>query len=458
MRCPCLSVAGLLATFVWGNVARADDERDAAIFGETATPAAAAPAESAPAAVPSATQIDSSLTDHLNIGGRLELRTQGGQQESQRFQEGAFSQSKQADIYFDSRPNDRMRAYLSGRFKENHSSPAGVTRSQDIDELWFKWNYDKQLFFTVGKQHLKWGSGKFWNPTDFTASASKDPFDLVDQRLGRDMIKVHLPFEKQGYNYYLILQYNDTTRNDQIGVALRGEYAVGGVAEVAWSMQSQAHAPLRLGFDISAGVGPVDVYAENAWSRRENRMFYTGAIDVASNTFPTVEQRTDDWFHQGVVGVQKTWKYSDDDNVTFGAEYFTNGLGYDDRKLELLSLLTGQSPALYAGKQYAGLYMQAIHPGSWNNTSLFLNGLQNISDDTTVVRLTSSFELFRQANIDIFASRCFGDYGEMCFRIPSDYKALATSPILTAEQQAMVAALPVKRTIFTAGAGLSMKF
>lgn len=453
----------LVATLASTATVHAQDARDDEIFGAAAAgspPAAtpSTPAASAPAHTPATTSnatIDGKLGDSLQVGGRLEMRATASKVEDSKVGDGPLEQLKQADLYFDSRPNANVRAFLRARFSEQ-TSVKGV--EQALDELWIKADWQRAVFFTVGKQHVKWGSGHTWNPTDFTASQSKDPFELFDRRLGQTMVKIHIPDEKRAFNYYALAQVADAKRNDDVGGALRGEFAFLGSGELALSFAAQRSQPTRAGIDVSTALGPIDAYVEAAASRRQTRTFYKGTLDPKNGQLPTAYQDDRKTFSQVVGGITKTWKYNDDDNATFGGEYFQNGLGYDDRDLAIYSLVNGQSPALYTGRRYASVFATLPSPGSWNDSAFYLSALRNLSDKSAQARLTATWTFYKEATLDLFVSRCFGDYGELCFRVPDTYQSLAQSPLIPTEQQKIIANLPTKRTIATAGAGFTMSF
>ena len=73
-------------------------------------------------------------------------------------------------------------------------------------------------------------------------------------------------------------------------------------------------------------------------------------------------------------------------------------------------------------------------------------------------RFTATWTFYKEATLEVFASRCFGDYGELCFRVPESYQVLAQSPLLPPPQQAAFAALPSKRTIGQMGSSFSIAF
>lgn len=444
-----------------GSRLQAQDQRDEDIFGET------------PAAKPAGPESTGSgrtqtLIDTLQIGGRLEIRSNSGQEEQQKFTEASFSQLKTADIYFDTRPNKDMRVFLRQRFEEQRPTPAlsgasGATSCTDcvsskIDELWFKWDLNDQLFFTYGKQHLKWGSSRFWNPTDFTAREVRDPFALFDRRLGTELLKINFPQEKQGHNYYAVLQFDEAKRNDDILLALRAEFSVGSSAELALSAQTGRANPHKLGIDLSSALGPLDVNLEAAATQRQQRTFYRGTIDAEKLELPQPYQDEDSWFYQASGGVRQTVKYNADDTFTVGAEYFWNELGYDERQLELYSLVFSQSAPLYAGRRYVGAYFLLPNPGNWDETSFFANAIANLSDQTYVSRLTATWEIVDAATLEVFASRCFGEYGELCFKVPESYRSFAQVPGLPDQIKQVLLQLPTKRTTVNAGVAMSLVF
>jgi len=464
-------LALVMAALVFSGSAQAQDTRDDDIFGEGAKPTQAPQGEETKDSsrpLESLEQQAKALMDTMQIGGRLELVSTSSLREKQRFGEGNFSPSKTADIYFDTRPSEELRVFLRTRLAEYETlEPSLVTGAlerktairQDIDELWFKWELDRSVFFTYGKQHLKWGSGQIWNPTDFTAREVRDPFALFDRRLGQNLLKIHIPNEKMGFNYYAVVQFDDAERNDDLGLALRGEFAFLGSGELAITAQSRSHAPQRLGLDVSSALGPIDVNVEAALTKRQQRRFFRdGVLEDDVIVPPTPYQDEDKTFKQVATGVRYAVKYSDDDSIYFGAEYFYNELGYEDRFEELYALLLNESQNLYAGRRYASAYVRLPTPGSWNKTSFYLTGLGNLSDSTSIARFTGTWLLANYATFEAYVSQCFGEYGELCLKIPENLKAYGSTAGLEPGLQQALALVPTEKTFVTAGVGLSINF
>lgn len=411
----------------------------------------------------------SALLDKLQIGGRLEIRSNANKVDDQKFEESPNVQTKTADVYFDTRPNKDVRAFFRMRFYESSvraetteeasttTENAGVSGIESaIDELWLKWDIDDTLFVTAGKQHVKWGRGRFWNPIDFTAIEVRDPFALFDRRLGQEMIRLHLPFEKSGHNFYLIAQFDDVARNDDIGLASRAEFSVGDNGEFAISMQSKREKALKLGIDAGFGLGNFDFGLESAWLTRDTGPRYEGEFDLVRLRLPSSTYDDEKVYNQTVLNLEYVWRYHDDDALNLGLEGFWNDLGYDTRELEFYALINGRSKVLYAGKQYVAAYARLTGPGSWNDSSFIANAVQNLSDETALARFSTTYTFYKQITAEVYVSRCFGEYGELCFRVPdSILNGVQNLPPAT---QPLLANLPRKitRTIF--GGSLSMNF
>ncbi|MBM4250653.1 MAG: hypothetical protein FJ146_01620 [Deltaproteobacteria bacterium] len=464
----------LITSAVMATSALAVDDRDQEIFGAPEATPAEMVAPRVVATSDGQKGMAQRLADTLQIGGRLEVRLDSVNREATRAADSELTRLKQADLYFDTRPNTNLRSFLRLRLSEGGSNGGtpGVTSDggllndvcvsgcvrSDIDEMWLKWDIAQKIFVTYGKQHVRWGSGRLWNPSDFTSIRVVDPLALFDRRLGVDMLRVHLPFERQGYNLYAVLLYPNAKRVDQLSGALRGEFAFGGIGELALSLQTAAHAPLRAAIDLSVGLGPVDIHTETVVTKRHSQTLYKGKISPATGELPTPYRDNEKWFVQSLWGMDRTIKYSADDVITIGAEYFYNQFGYDQRDLELYSMVNGQSPGLYAGRRYLAIYMNLPNPGSLTDISFFLNSLSNLSDETHLVRLTSSIRIHKEADLQAYVSRCFGDYGEFCFRITDSLRALGSSDQAPPAVKQVVQSLPNKRNLTTAGVGLVVKF
>ena len=161
----------------------------------------------------------------LQIGGQLYLRAQTTAPARPRIdQHWSLSAPSLLDVYLDARPNPRVRAFVLGRMsydptraaqrrRDHHATAAGKAPSPAprrpasrpfndrrgpnslLDQMWIRFDIDHTVFVTAGKQHVRWGTGRFWQPTDYLHPLKRNPLDVFDARAGTTMLKLHVPWE-----------------------------------------------------------------------------------------------------------------------------------------------------------------------------------------------------------------------------------------------------------------------
>lgn len=406
--------------------------------------------------------------DKLAIGGRLFHQTQLSHASDQSIGDGTLSMPTLLDLYLDGRPNDRLRAYVRGRLTydptqvDGRTTAFGTTQQSlatSLDQLWVKWDAYRRVFFTLGRQRIKWGAGRFWNPTDFLNQQRLNAIALVDTRLGSTLFKVHVPVESLGWNFYAIANLSGASTPADAGGAVRGEFVLG-PAEIALSAQVRrapaagafpaalvdkvsANVPgasagyftlnapvpdagvdtlVQLGADLSAGLGPLDLHLEGALTRGNKSLFLDRALGVndvvAALTTPAggaplpAHYRDAEWIAQVVAGAEASIKYSDQDSIALGAEYFYNAAGSSDPAAYATLAAVGNFTPFYLGRQYAAVYALLANPGDWNNTSFTLSWLANLSDRSSLARFDYSVVVLTNLTIRAFANYHFGDNGE----------------------------------------------
>lgn len=358
--------------------------------------------------------------DSFEVGGLLFLRGDATIADEQEPMDATLSSRNLLDVYLDARPTDRVRAFAGFRVGFDPTIAPGSVNAFgqpqeqltfDLDQLWLKGDVARLAFVTVGRQRIKWGASRFWNPTDFMNQAVRDPLDVFDRRLGVDLVKLHVPFEDLGWNAYFLASVDDATTPWRVGGAARLEAAVLDTAEVTVSTAFREGAPFKLGADVSAGVWLFDLRAEAAVQKGVRTPVYFGAIDLDSFTFPRAVDVRSQWVFQGVLGGDVTIPYSDQDNVIVGVEYFYNQLGYDDPDIYPWLLLNGAFTPLYLGEHYAAAYGVVYAPGSFNDTSLTGSFLANISDGSALVRLDVSQVVLTKVTLNAYGATHLGTEG-----------------------------------------------
>jgi hypothetical protein len=382
-----------------------------------------------------------SADDTLEIGGLAFLRYSYFALDEGKAQEFAVSSPSFVDLYLDARPSEQIRFFSRARLR--HDATLEEDKSNvALDQLWLKFNIDLTAFFTIGRQRIKWGTGRFWNPTDFLNTDALDALSVVvfDERLGVSLAKLHIPVESIGANLYAIASLDDGNTAEKIGGALRLEFLLG-QTEVSATVAARRSNPLRMGLDASGAFGPFDLRAEAAVQYRVKSPFFRGSFDASplridefnlqgvapedipdavSDQLPDVLAgrqperffRDDEFIPQVMLGAEYGRNYTDDDAIYVGAEYFFNDLGYANADLYPVLFAEGQFTPFYTGRHYAGAYVFLPAPGSWNNTNFTTSTLANLSDRSAISRLDYSRQVLTYLTLNTFVMGHWGKSGE----------------------------------------------
>lgn len=415
------------------------DERDAVMFGD----ATEVTGEESPTISKSATQspdfdrLDfgdeaaaleqrtADANDKLAIGGQVYLRLSYALARHANGLKEPLSSPNLADLYLDARPSDRVRAFASGRLRYNPlydprifslSAAQAETYAVDLDQLWLKFDAGRKVYFTLGKQPLKWGTGRFWNPTDFLNPQIRDPLAVFDERLGLPLFKVHVPFEAKGVNVYGVANLDGASQPQNIGGALRLEWLTG-AAEWSLSTAVKRNQPYLLGADLSAALWDIDLKAEVAVRTDDRSAYWQGPFAVTPPVLPRAVDRSGDWIPQAVLGAEYAFNYSDEDSLALGVEYFFNDAGYASSDLYPWLLFGGGFKPLYNGRHYAGAYALAAGPGRWDDHTFIVSNLSNWSDLTHLLRLDWRYVAHRYLSLDFASSLHYGRVGEFNFAL-----------------------------------------
>lgn len=417
------------------------------------------------------TRLDNRLEekdDLTQIGGFLYLQLNYSTYEEGDPGEYALQSPALFDLYMDSRPTERIRAYARGRvvqqltagssvfesfdFEFADSEPASRTQAS-LDQLWLKFDIARTVYVTVGKQPVRWGTGRFWNPTDFLQAQVRDPLAVFDTRQGVSLLKLHIPFEELGWNVYGAVNLQDLATPKDIAGALRAEFLFD-TTEISLSAAARNAGLRQFGVDFSTAFFDLDIRGEIAVSNKVQTAFFEGTLsdDFAESMlnanydideFPTLVGRKKDWIVQALFGAELAVKYSDEDSLILGLEYFFNDAGYDESSIYpwLLAVAspdiqtslnsihygdgklanfdtTSSFKPLYLGRHYLAVSAILMAPGSWNNTTLVLSGLCNLSDKSVIVRGDYRIRVLTQLDVGAYATVHTGKTGEFRMGIP----------------------------------------
>jgi hypothetical protein len=404
----------------------------------------------------------------LQIGGQLYLRSQASGQQGH--EAWTFDAPSLLDLYLDARPNPRVRAFVLGRMSFDPTAPptvASTTASTApmgdeggslaggpatgfssfttargpasiLDQMWIRFDILNRIFVTAGKQHVRWGTGRFWQPTDYLHPVKRNPLDVFDVRPGTTMVKVDVPWEERGWNLYGFGVFEDpnnaTATLDQIAGGARAELIILG-AEVGLDALVKDGQKPRYGFDLSTGIWELDIHADVGLRSGEDFCNVAPAGTTATvgggscpamgtaSTDPTIMRQAAMYDVaplsglkvQAVGGVEWSHKYNDNDMFTIGGEYFYNQPGYSNASVYPGLLLNSNYTSIlnffYTGRQYAALFASFPAPYSWNLTTFTLSTLSNLTDQSFITRLDYSYTLLTHISLEAFAGLHYGHAG-----------------------------------------------
>ena len=446
-------------------------------------------------------------SDPLKIGGQFYWRLMGSAKQGTGPKDWGLSAPALVDVYMDARPNDRVRAFVLGRMfydptlplsgsatswsggggavsAQGSESPGSALGQQTrgpnvlLDQVWLRADILRTVFVTAGKQHVRWGTAHFWAPTDYLHTVPRNPLLPFDSRTGTTMLKLHLPWEALGWNFYayaLPERQVQTSKIVDVSGAARAEIVLG-TLEVGLGIFGNRNSKEKFAGDVSFGLWDFEFYGEAAlrdigdvdfvgfrpdvtfiadasdpdkpWlaqtyhpSTTPNVHFdpsQSSAIPAMVDAFyPTL--RGSGWRTQVTGGVSYTHKYADKDTFTLGAEYFYNSLGYSDPRKYLGVLLLPHTTPLnnaatffYLGRHYLGGYLLVPSPYSWDNTTFTLSTLANLTDKSGISRLDYSVVVLTHLRFEAYGAVHWGQSnGE--FRFGIDASFLSNSGLLSNE-------------------------
>ena len=126
-----------------------------------------------------------------------------------------------------------------------------------LREFFMDFNFNRSVYFRIGKQVLQWGRCYFWNPTDLINVERNSFVEKIGSREGVYGARLHVPFGTIA-NIYSFINIQTVNRIDSIAGTVKFEYLLGR-SEMALSVWGKRGKPVVLGYDISSRVWDLDV-------------------------------------------------------------------------------------------------------------------------------------------------------------------------------------------------------
>jgi hypothetical protein len=390
--------------------------------------------------------------DPLKVGGMLYLRARSSARRHENVDDWLLQVPSLVDVYLDGRPNDRVRSFILGRMvfdptttSDGPSAASGSTQmgamlgatgggsgtqtkrgvSMVLDQMWLRFDIGHTVFVTAGRQHVRWGTVRFWRPTDFLHLQPRDLLQVFDPRTGTTMLKLHLPWEERSWNLYAYALFEGERNVGSLGSiagAVRGEIVLGAIEVGAGVLTQQSRKP-KIGIDMSADIWDVDVYGELAlrYGSEIDRVSYRPKLpgDDVSSVPSTIEtlypvERDHGVKPQCVMGVSYTRSYNDNDTFTLGVEYFYNALGYASPEAYPGLFLPRATPLAqptsfgFLGRNYLGTFANFPSPFSLDQSTVIISTLGNLSDQSYISRLDYILIVLTHLRFEAYAAFHYG--------------------------------------------------
>lgn len=369
----------------------------------------------------------------LQLGAQFYLRSEAQHRRGASLGESAVAMPTFVDVSLDARPTARLRAFVSGRlvFDPTLSPAAEGTRALTpgfgfgglrrpasnpaalLDQAWIRIELPKDVQITAGKQHEKWGTSRFFNPTDFLMPERRDPLLVFDPRLGASMVKVEVSPERWSVAAMALFDNAGPARVlGELGAAARAELTLKETTAGIGAVLQEGRAP-RYALDVAAALGQLGLHAEVALQKGSERpLFRFPADPIAAGGF--VEEYEAPGLNPMASGGLR-WTLR---SLTLGAEYFYNSLGANAVQLYPYLIVTGQFVPFYTGQHYAAAYAHLAAPASWNDSTFTLTNVTNLTDLSVISRLDSAHRLARGLTLEAFGAVHYGQRGE--FKLGGD--------------------------------------
>jgi len=308
--------------------------------------------------------------------------------------------------------------------------------------LYSKFNWNDILFFSFGKQPLKWGTGYFFSPADdIFAQSEVDLDDPTAEREGPLALKIQYPIPGTMDNLYLFaaLPVTDVSslselKPEDVAVAGKAEFLFGNteLAAAGYYQRSERPRALLMG---TTGFWNINFFAEGlaAFPGTESEAYVEKASSTVtwgtagSSEYSVVDRKGEILYAATVGGMYM----NSDWNFTVVGQYLYNGQGYSTLTLgdllqavvdRTLSQPSGEPTLSYADlvSSLSGLGKIGQHYGvvylGWTelwDTKLDFSvlALANFSDLSGYVKPTLSFTCFNYVKLSCGPSFTWGGDG-----------------------------------------------
>lgn len=315
-----------------------------------------------------------------------------------------------------------------------------------VYNLYAKFDWQDKIFFSFGKQYLKWGLGYFFTPAnDIFALSAIDYSDMGAEREGPLSLRVNAPIPGTMATAYLYtVMKSSSIHPTEIGVGPKFEMSFPGI-ELSLSGYYQKDSAKRLIASSSFGVKDVNFFGEGMMSFGSDRWFVVkdartvtkGMVSMPLNYRIVGKSDPSNLFFTGTAGFSYSKSWSKVMSLSVLGQYLYDGEGQTgvtmkdmamavvDRSspfyeysgdpsvslTDLSTLATAISKFGHLNQHYAGLSVSA---GSLfdSDVSVSVLALANLADFSGWVKPQVSWLVFDRLTVSGWGLFSFGDGGD----------------------------------------------
>ncbi len=419
------------------------------------------------------TDEDVGYDDPLIIGGDMSLQipvlfAEPGENYDTIFDNTTiFGTPLSGGISFNYRPSDIIRGYFDMELSYTPRYYDGILTNDwvpsefkiELDELFLDINANLYAFFRLGKQHIKWGTGVRWNPTDFINTERKDPLEPDTERNGVTGIDISVPLWRFNLRTFLGLESLKNILDTSLTFNAKFKYKTFTTSLSA--NVERGKVPLY-GYDIWYGAefwgGTWEFIGEMSFSMGTNKKLVTyddsrpglseaEIIAIMSDPTLVTDEQRQEALQEYMNENNKFYAYSPSldkpyfnivggitytpnnppewlaEMLTINIEYYFNGEGYHspDKETGLnlvpYSYLAGLTQE--TGRHYGGISILMTELFTLEDLSFNANYLLNFSDLSSMLFVSFSYSGIKYLSFSVYAKANFGKPGtEFYFASP----------------------------------------
>lgn len=242
-----------------------------------------------------------------------------------------------------------VRARLGVAYLESDDSQE-TNSIDELDQAYITLNFEDEIlmFFSVGKQRIRWGTAFYWNPVDtFNPRQELEEIEPIEE--GGNALRADLAFGSSSITGVVVPNSDSTSFSLENYTFEEGRTLVAGKfytflgnTDLTLYVSDRESEAIRGGASFSTVISNIQFFGEGIFWRGESERVYVtrtsdrrSATDPVGNTQFTIPADFDFFtrdrsFTKFVLGFQYT--YSSD--LTLIGEYYYRGDGFDKRDMD----------------------------------------------------------------------------------------------------------------------------